>query len=124
MSPRAVAGSRDRRRLAGRAASRATAGMRWPITDHCLATWNHDFQGRTAVQLRAQVRREVLACSASYLKRHGLDAPHVPRDAAGEPTGPLVVTGHQPELFHPGVWIKNFAAAGIAGATPAASRST
>ena len=34
--------------------------------------------------------------------------------AANEPIGPLVVTGHQPELFHPGVWIKNFAAAGIA----------
>ena len=27
-----------------------------------------------------------------------------------------MVTGHQPELFHPGVWIKNFAAAGIAAA--------
>jgi hypothetical protein len=25
------------------------------------------------------------------------------------------VTGHQPELFHPGVWVKNFAAASIAG---------
>lgn len=28
--------------------------------------------------------------------------------------GPWIVTGHQPELFHPGVWIKNFAAAGLA----------
>lgn len=27
---------------------------------------------------------------------------------------PLVVTGHQPELFHPGVWVKNFAAHGLA----------
>ena len=27
----------------------------------------------------------------------------------------MVVTGHQPELFHPGVWVKNFAAAAIAG---------
>ncbi len=26
----------------------------------------------------------------------------------------LVVTGHQPELFHPGVWAKNFAACGLA----------
>ena len=26
------------------------------------------------------------------------------------------MTGHQPELFHPGVWIKNFAAGAIAGA--------
>jgi hypothetical protein len=33
----------------------------------------------------------------------------------------LVVSGHQPELFHPGVWIKNFALAGLAqryGVTP------
>jgi hypothetical protein len=27
---------------------------------------------------------------------------------------PLIVSGHQPELFHPGVWIKNFAAVGFA----------
>src|SRR5262249_3806976 len=26
----------------------------------------------------------------------------------------LVVAGHQPELFHPGVWVKNFALAGMA----------
>jgi hypothetical protein len=26
----------------------------------------------------------------------------------------LIVSGHQPELFHPGVWIKNFAAIGFA----------
>ena len=30
------------------------------------------------------------------------------------PADRLVVTGHQPELFHPGVWVKNFAAAAIA----------
>lgn len=28
--------------------------------------------------------------------------------------GPVIVTGHQPELFHPGVWAKNFAACGLA----------
>lgn len=28
--------------------------------------------------------------------------------------GPLVITGHQPELFHPGVWLKNFAAGRLA----------
>lgn len=27
---------------------------------------------------------------------------------------PLVVSGHQPELFHPGVWVKNFALCGLA----------
>ena len=44
-------------------------------------------------------------------------APTSPPRASSRPTGPsrrgpLIVTGHQPELFHPGVWVKNFAAAG------------
>lgn len=35
--------------------------------------------------------------------------------AAGSPAdGPLLVSGHQPELSHPGVWIKNFALHGLA----------
>ncbi len=75
-----------------------------------LATWEYDFQGRSALRLREQVRREVLALAQSYLKQHGLLQAH----AASAPQAPLVVTGHQPELFHPGVWIKNFAAAGVA----------
>jgi hypothetical protein len=79
-----------------------------------LATWNHDFQGRTASRLRDQVRREVLALAHTYLDRHGFARPQVSSVASGEPAVPLVVTGHQPELFHPGVWIKNFAAGGIA----------
>jgi hypothetical protein len=79
-----------------------------------LEAWNHDFQGRTSSYLRGLVRREVLDLAASFLKRHGLGEPRGPRDAPNAPTRPLVVTGHQPELFHPGVWIKNFAAAGIA----------
>lgn len=28
--------------------------------------------------------------------------------------GPLLVTGHQPELMHPGVWVKTFALSGLA----------
>lgn len=30
---------------------------------------------------------------------------------------PLLLAGHQPELFHPGVWAKNFALSGLASAT-------
>jgi hypothetical protein len=29
------------------------------------------------------------------------------------PTGPVVMAGHQPELFHPGVWVKNFVLGGL-----------
>lgn len=32
------------------------------------------------------------------------------------PDGPIILTGHQPELFHPGVWLKNFVAARLAQA--------
>jgi hypothetical protein len=30
------------------------------------------------------------------------------------PVGPVIAAGHQPELYHPGVWIKNFAINGLA----------
>jgi hypothetical protein len=79
-----------------------------------LAGWGYDVQGRPAPRLRAQARREILSLARQFLRRHGLDAGP---DAGTEPAElPLVVTGHQPELFHPGVWVKNFAAAGLARA--------
>jgi len=81
-----------------------------------LSGWEHDFQGRRASRLRAQVRREVITSARSFLTRHGLDGSAVDLDAVSGSARPLVVTGHQPELFHPGVWIKNFAAGAIAGA--------
>jgi hypothetical protein len=81
-----------------------------------LAGWEHDFQGRRASWLRAHVRREVLAEAHRFLKSHGLEGPLVEPNVSPQTPGPLVVTGHQPELFHPGVWIKNFAAAAVAGA--------
>jgi hypothetical protein len=44
-----------------------------------------------------------------------------PASRAGPTPDLLLVAGHQPELFHPGVWVKNFALCGLArahGATP------
>src|SRR5205823_5679872 len=37
--------------------------------------------------------------------------PRPPKDAAKQP---LILAGHQPELFHPGVWFKNFIISSIA----------
>jgi len=51
----------------------------------------------------------VLEKARAHLGRFGLDMPGV-----ADPAAPLIVTGHQPELFHPGVWVKNFAVAEIA----------
>jgi hypothetical protein len=76
-----------------------------------LRTWDYDVQGRRASRLRPHVRREILEQARRFLHRHGLQVPETSSEEA-----PLVVTGHQPELFHPGVWAKNFAAATVAGA--------
>jgi len=36
------------------------------------------------------------------------------KTVAGDPDRPFILTGHQPELFHPGVWFKNYLIAAIA----------
>ena len=79
-----------------------------------LSTWDYDVQGRPASWLRKQVRQEIVDLARAFLGRHGIE--HL-GNGSGPPRGadqPLIVTGHQPELFHPGVWVKNFAAAAIA----------
>jgi hypothetical protein len=74
-----------------------------------LGAWDHDFQGRRAGRLRAMARAQALAKAAQHHARFGLDF-EMPTDSSA----PWIVTGHQPELFHPGVWIKNFAVAALA----------
>ena len=57
---------------------------------------------------RAEGRQEVLVASAHY---HGAAREPI---RAVDAAGPIFMAGHQPELFHPGVWIKNYALAGLA----------
>lgn len=75
-----------------------------------LATTNPDLQGRSFQKLRQQAKQSVLAQAESYTSR-----------LSGQPVtangGPLIVSGHQPKLFHTGVWAKNFALARIAHET-------
>lgn len=49
----------------------------------------------------ARGRRELLALAHAQTVR-GDEAPVLPVD----PSVPVLVTGHQPELYHPGVWVK------------------
>jgi hypothetical protein len=86
------------------------AGTRLAANVERLARWDYDFQGRHAGRLRMLARRQVLEQARAYHSRYGLDVPDLPDDIEA----PMVVTGHQPELFHPGVWIKNFATTAIA----------
>jgi hypothetical protein len=68
--------------------------------------------GRSWADLRRQARRDAVAAARAYLAAGGepLSQTTLPDDA------PLIVAGHQPELFHPGVWVKNFALCGLAHA--------
>ena len=56
----------------------------------------------TCATLRALARREALAAATRVLG--------APRRAGVRAEAPelLVMTGHQPELYHPGVWVKDF----------------
>ncbi len=75
-----------------------------------LNAWDHDFQGRRAGKLRQMVRGQAVEESRRFLKGFGLE---VPGPFESLPHS-LIVTGHQPDLFHPGVWVKNFVASGLA----------
>ncbi len=58
--------------------------------------------GKSLDEWRTLARREVLALAAAYHREAG-DPPFA------ESSDSWMVAGHQPELFHPGVWFKNFA---------------
>ncbi len=61
-----------------------------------------EVHGQPLASWRAQARAEVAERAAALLRRWG--------DPVPEASGPLwVATGHQPTLFHPGIWIKTWA---------------
>ncbi len=63
--------------------------------------------GRSWVHFAHEARDAMRNAAAMYLyQADGLSASQVAR--------PVVMAGHQPELFHPGVWVKNFALMGLA----------
>jgi hypothetical protein len=68
-----------------------------------LASSDVQIGGFRLRDLRVLARSEVLAQCESP----GTDVP-------GLSFGPLILTGHQPELSHPGVWVKNFVLHGLA----------
>ncbi len=68
---------------------------------------NISILGRPLVDLRRDARQVALTAARDYLAESGETVPDW--DGAS-----IVLAGHQPELFHPGVWIKHFALNGLA----------
>lgn len=62
----------------------------------------YDFQGKRLPELGELARRELVAAASQYTCGYR-DVSH-----SRDPAAPILLAGHQPELFHPGVWFKNF----------------
>lgn len=79
-----------------------------------LDTVTVTIQGQPLSRLREQCRREVLFAARQFTEE-------LTGSAVSVDTSPLLIaTGHQPELFHPGVWIKHLTVSRLsrrAGAT-------
>ncbi|MGB2997068.1 MAG: hypothetical protein WBC59_00330 [Phycisphaerae bacterium] len=75
-----------------------------------LASYDFRLAGRPFREVRAAARAEIVALARNYTRGWGFEVP----DWA-EPKL-LIVTGHQPRPYHPGVWIKNFLAGELADA--------
>ncbi|VTS05473.1 hypothetical protein [Tuwongella immobilis] len=71
--------------------------------------------GMSLRQLRADAAREAIAAAQAYHREAGEPVPSL----HGRDPCRIIAAGHQPELFHPGVWAKNFALAGFAAAQQA-----
>jgi hypothetical protein len=69
----------------------------------------HRRRQRSPDLFTAQARRELIAAAVDFTGQYR-DIPEVPDVAT-----PIVMSGHQPELFHAGVWFKNFLLSSIAG---------
>jgi hypothetical protein len=72
-----------------------------------LASFNVPLLGRPLSDLRRLARRAAVAAAKDYMQRSG-------EPVADYSDTSLLMAGHQPELFHPGVWVKNFALYGLA----------
>jgi len=72
--------------------------------------------GTGLAELRAEMRTRVTSAAASFAEALGLA---LPRPWPG--TGPLIGTGHQPFLFHPGIWTKHLLIGRLGAHLPALS---
>lgn len=61
-----------------------------------------DLGEKSLGELRKAARQELLSAAREYVSNYR-DVPELPGANA-----PLLFTGHQAELYHPGVWFKNF----------------
>src|SRR6476660_2849157 len=78
-----------------------------------LSYVQYDVQGRSLADLSRAARQALLKKAAGYTSLYR-EVPARWRDFAALEGAPFILSGHQPELFHPGVWYKNFVLGSLA----------
>lgn len=84
----------------------AEAGVALAENQTRRAAYAYDVSGRTLAELGDQARSELVEAATRYTRSY--------RDAPSPRGKRVILAGHQPELFHPGVWCKNFALSALA----------
>ena len=67
------------------------------------AGWSFEIGGVPAPEFVRAARSDAIEAARAFSERLGFPV----RDPAGV-DAPIVMTGHQPELYHPGIWVKDF----------------
>jgi len=78
-----------------------------------LSYVQYDVQGRSLADLSGAARRMLLKRALGYTAQYR-EVPNRWRKIASLKNVPFLLSGHQPELFHPGVWYKNFVLGSLA----------
>jgi hypothetical protein len=73
----------------------------------------YDVQGRSLAELSASARQALVAKATGYTVQYR-EVPDRWRNIGALEDVPFLLSGHQPELFHPGVWYKNFVLGSLA----------
>jgi hypothetical protein len=74
---------------------------------------DYDVQGRSLAELSASARRALIEKAAAYTAQYR-NLPARLRNVESLADVPFILAGHQPQLFHPGVWYKNFVLGSLA----------
>jgi hypothetical protein len=91
------------------------AAMPQVIADNreLLSRIDYDVQGRSLANLSASARRTLVDQAIAYTSQYREIAERI-RETDSLAATPLLLAGHQPHLFHPGVWYKNFVLGSLA----------
>src|SRR3954471_19109091 len=78
-----------------------------------LAELQYEMQGKSLAELSTSARRSMAEFAVAYTSQYR-SVPESWQHVESLADTPFVLSGHQPEMFHPGVWYKNFVLGGLA----------